>query len=129
MVVLALAFISVACSKTETVNKDTSSYAQDGKITTPSTSSGRGTTLPAPEITVGNPPPQIKLEIPPTEGAGTSYSAANILSTDRMIIRSGNMDIVVEDVQTAIQDIASVAESLQGFVVNSTTWRSGNSPS
>jgi len=124
IVILTLILTSVACSKTATKD-ESSSY---NGTTYPSTSSGRGTSVPAPEITVGTPPPQITLEIPPGGVTGESSSTVNSATPvlDRMIIRSGNIDIVVEDVQAAIEDITNLADSMQGFVVTSTTWRSGN---
>jgi len=66
-----------------------------------------------------------------TPSASTSARPPEVINTttsatDRMIIRSGNIDIVVEDVQVAIDDITQLAESMQGFVVTSMTWRSGN---
>ena len=44
-------------------------------------------------------------------------------SDDRMIVRTGNMSIVVEDVTTAINRITGLAESSQGYVVSSNSWR------
>jgi hypothetical protein len=122
IMLLVLVSTSIACASHATTRDESSS---SGKYT--NQSSG-GTANPAPQITTGATPPDIKLDIPPAE-VSTSYSSADTStqSTDRMIIRTGNMDIVVEDVQSAIQNIASLAESMQGFVVQSTTWRSGNS--
>jgi PKD repeat protein len=42
---------------------------------------------------------------------------------DRMIVRTGNMSIVVEDVTFAINRIAGLAEGSQGYVVSSNSWR------
>jgi TolA-binding protein len=42
-----------------------------------------------------------------------------------MIVRTGNMAIVVEDVTVAIDRIAKLAEASQGYVVSSNSWREG----
>lgn len=126
ILVIVLILTSVACSKSSTKDEDTTSYGQTGQnITYPAPTSSRGqTSFPAPEITLGIPPAEY-------EAGTTSPTPPVVISTttsttDRMIIRTGNIDIVVEDVQVAIDDITQLAESMQGFVVTSMTWRSGN---
>jgi PKD repeat protein len=122
LLVIVLILTSVACSKSSSREESPSSYTIS--MSEPLGSGKRQTTTPAPEII---------LEIPPAEhDTGVTYQTPPIVTstitsaTDRMIIRSGNIDIVVEDVQVAIDDITQLAESMQGFVVTSMTWRSGN---
>ena len=47
------------------------------------------------------------------------------LITDRMIVRNGNMILVVEDVTIAIDQITFMAESYDGYVVSSRVWKEG----
>jgi len=42
---------------------------------------------------------------------------------ERMIIRSGNMALVVENVKLSLDQIAAMAETYQGWVVTSNTWQ------
>jgi hypothetical protein len=75
---------------------------------------------PAPSIVVETPP------MPAEEygGAGkdTSYDVDGSYTVDRMIIRSGNMVLVVEDVPSAIEYIADMANTYGGFVVSSNSY-------
>ncbi len=45
--------------------------------------------------------------------------------TERMIVRTGQMSLVVEDIPAAIDKITRLAESYKGYVVSSRTWREG----
>jgi PKD repeat protein len=124
ILVIILVLTSVACSKSSTTEKDTIHSGQTSVSSSRPTTSTSPTNVPAPEII---------LQIPPAEyeAGATSPSPPTVISaitssTDRLVVRAGNIDIVVEDVQVAIEDITQLAESMQGFVVNSTTWRSGN---
>ena len=47
----------------------------------------------------------------------------NQLGADRMIVRTGNMALVVEDVSVAIEQITSMASRLTGYVVSSNVWQ------
>jgi PKD repeat protein len=60
-----------------------------------------------------------------SQDSSEKYSSSVITATsdDRMIVRTGNMSIVVEDVTIAINRIAGLAESGQGYVVSSNSWR------
>ncbi len=44
---------------------------------------------------------------------------------ERMIVRTGNMQLVVEDVRTSIDKITDLAETLEGYVVSSSSWKEG----
>lgn len=46
-------------------------------------------------------------------------------ATDRMIVRTGNMMLVVEDVPIAIDEITWMAGSFDGYVVSSRMWKEG----
>jgi len=46
-------------------------------------------------------------------------------ATERMIVRNGNMILVVEDVAVAIDQITFMAESYDGYVVSSRVWKEG----
>lgn len=44
---------------------------------------------------------------------------------ERMIVRTGDMALVVEDVAKAIEEITRLAGSFKGYVVSSNSWREG----
>ncbi len=44
---------------------------------------------------------------------------------DRMIIRTANMQLVVDDVRDTIDKITDLAQDQQGYVVNSSSWKEG----
>ncbi len=58
--------------------------------------------------------------IAPSESLG--YSDLQ-LSTDRMIVRTGNMSLVVEDVPAAIEQITMMTDSFEGYVVSSSVFK------
>jgi PKD repeat protein len=47
------------------------------------------------------------------------------IDTDRMIVRTANMQLVVDDVREAIDKITELSEDLGGFVVTSSSWKEG----
>jgi hypothetical protein len=48
------------------------------------------------------------------------------LATERMIVRTGDMSLVVADVAEAIEQIAELSVDYEGYVVSSNSWRDGN---
>ena len=85
---------------------------------------------PAPSIVILPPskgmPGEVILETPPmapepspANGNDTSIAA------DRMIIRTANMQLVVDDVRNTIDKIAELAQGREGYVVNSSSWKEG----
>ncbi len=50
-------------------------------------------------------------------------NAADVLTTDRMIVRTGNIALVVDNVSVTIDRIAQIARDLQGYVVSSNAWK------
>jgi hypothetical protein len=71
----------------------------------------------------GAPAPEMDYPLSVTSSGGDSAANGSYLSdvTDetRMIIRNGDMELVVEDVSQAVEDITALASSLGGYVVNS----------
>ncbi len=56
----------------------------------------------------------------PGGGEGVEYSNDSLpVTVERMIVRSGEMELVVEDVAQAAEDIAQLAAGLGGYVVSS----------
>jgi len=47
------------------------------------------------------------------------------ITTDRMIIRTANMQLVVDDVRNTIDKITELSQNLEGYVVNSSSWKEG----
>lgn len=73
-----------------------------------------------PGVDVGERPVIVPAPAPaPSQGEG-AYP-----ETDRMIVRTGNMQLVVEDVRASIDKINELAETLKGYVVSSRSWKEG----
>ena len=60
---------------------------------------------------------------PAVKGGGTSAGYDQSLPDGRMIIRTGNMELVVVDVAAAMERITGLARSYDGFVVSSNSWQ------
>ncbi len=75
---------------------------------------------PAPSITITSSPEDSK------NGAGAIYGpVAPTTIPDRMIVRTGNISIVVDDIASAIDAITKMADAYKGYVVSSNTWKDG----
>ena len=113
-IVLLLAFSLMACSaSTTTKGGNESAFGRNGAYT-PAPTVPPATTAPRPAV------PTIIVQQPP------QYSGVSDVTTpDRMIVRTGNMAIVVEDVAVAIDRISKLAEASHGYVVSSNSWREG----
>ena len=92
---------------------------------------------PAPEIVIPQ-APGVVVETPPKESGGVAVPAPtpapapvptngndSYIETDRMIIRTANMQLVVDDVRDTINNIAQLAQDQEGYVVNSSSWKEG----
>ena len=75
---------------------------------------------PAPKVEVMVPPAKITVG---SESFGLSVDEQ--WATERMIVRTGNMLLVVEDVPVAVDQITSMAEGFDGYVVSSSVWKEG----
>ena len=65
-----------------------------------------------------------------TGGRGEAVSATATDSSygigeDRMIVRTGDMAMVVENVESSIENIKQLAETYEGWVVSSSIWKNG----
>ena len=58
----------------------------------------------------------------PKAAGGTGAFGA----TERMIVRTGNIALVVDDVRRSMTEITAMAESYEGYVVSSNSWREGD---
>jgi len=72
------------------------------------------------------------IEMPPTvpstapTPAPVEVDMEESLATERMIVRTGDMSLVVADVADAIEQIAELAVDYEGYVVSSNSWRDGD---
>jgi hypothetical protein len=62
----------------------------------------------------------------PVPVAEVSYDEGQSWATERMIVRTGDMSLVVVDVAVAIEQITALADSYEGYVVSSNSWREGD---
>ena len=92
--------------------------------------------VPAPEpapAPAPMPPPVIEVPPKPAPAAPsprpeepTEVDSGQSWATERMIVRTGDMSLVVADVMTAIERIINLAEGYEGYVVSSNSWREGD---
>ncbi len=102
--VLILALISVGCSSAATV-KEEAAYP-------PTTYAS----VPRPMITAYDSKGFNNGELT-SEGSGASV--------DRIVIRTGDMQIVVKDIPGSLEDIVKIASANEGYVVSSNKWKEG----
>jgi len=77
---------------------------------------------PAPPVTAELAPSPTPAPTPaPEEAVDTGATWA----TERMIVRSGNMRLVVNDVAETIDRIVGITEDFDGYVVSSNRWKEG----
>jgi len=77
---------------------------------------------PPPPITITQQPQPAITASPPD--AGAVYNGA-ALPADRMIVQTGQMSIVVDNVTRAIDQIAQISAQAKGYVVSSNSYRDG----
>ena len=69
------------------------------------------------------PSPSITVTSTSSEFGGLTTSST--IPDDRMIVRTGNISMVVNDINAALDDIAQMAVGYQGYVVSSNSWKNG----
>ncbi len=83
-----------------------------------------GVSPPAPEVKVREEGGMIVTQVPPME-VDLGLDSSEQWATERMIVRTGNVILVVEDVPVAIDEITLMADSFDGYVVSSSVWKEG----
>ncbi len=81
---------------------------------------------PAPEVTEGWVVEEEEKLAPPVVITQESDIGGQ-WATERMIVRTGDVALVVDDVPDAIEQITSMANGLGGYVVSSRMWKEGES--
>ncbi|MDP2920243.1 MAG: DUF4349 domain-containing protein [Dehalococcoidia bacterium] len=135
----------VACSAATTMYSTGSPSDEDMLrknlgLSTPGTGSSSPQSYPAPEITLeipaGAPAPRITVPAPVVTTPSTTYPApattsppvvitasptgqSSSATIQRMIVRTGNLVMVVEDISAAMEQISQLANTLDGYVVSS----------
>jgi hypothetical protein len=102
-----------ACSKTSEAVPRTvapTTTVSQGKAIPPTY-----TLAPAPATTKV---PAATITVPSAGGTNSSYSADSS-TTNRMVIRNGNIQLVVDDINTAMGKITNLVTTHGGFIVNS----------
>ena len=110
LIFVLLVVLLAACAPASTPNKQTlptsPGFPESGQG---ESSFDRGGVAPAPAPSPA-PPPQVIL-------------TSNQLAADRMIVRTGNMALVVDDVSVAIEQITAMAGRLTGYIVSSNVYQ------
>ena len=125
LIVLMLAAVVVAAAACSKSNVQDSTHQT--RVTMTATSTMAPGISPSPYTSKGGGGYQVAVTTTLSPTANGAIGTALNTIDQRMIQRTGNMAIVVEDVQTAINNITDLANSSQGYVVNSSTWQVGDS--
>jgi hypothetical protein len=64
-------------------------------------------------------------EAPAAQYEGAESAQGDVVPAERMIIVTGNLGLLVPDTTDAVAEIQDVVQGLDGYVVNSNTWRAG----
>ena len=135
LVVLIAALFFNSCAKapeppSESTETLIQTYGLDKPlISVPGAAPAPVITIPRSTSTVRVPAPTpapATVATPKQSGSGTDTSA---YETDRMIVRTGNMALVVEDVPSIIDRITRLTQDFGGYVVSSNVWEEGTSSS
>ncbi len=109
LICVLLVVLLTACAPASTPNKGISS--------TPPTIPKAPGAAPAPQILIGRQAESVAPS-PPMEITVDQQAVA-----DRMIVRTGNMALVVDDVSIAIEQITAMAGRFKGNIVSSNVWQ------
>jgi len=88
-------------------------------VATPAPAPSPGNGVVAPSMP-GIPEPEA-----PSKGGDVSYDDGEGLGGERLIIRTGEMSLVVEDVASTLEKIAKLADDYNGYIVSSNSWQEG----
>lgn len=114
LVATAVLVIATAAACGSKGTNEGRSSGQDVYTLAVTTSAGIGKgSVQAPSITVTSAP----------EFGGVTTSST--VPDTRMIVRTGNISIVVDDITAALASIAQMAEGYKGYVVSSNSWKDG----
>ena len=138
ILVALVTVFAVACSSTPSGGTGETQNGKTGTsypiATTTTTATAYPTTKPTMTFVTPVPAPTTVTFTQPASGGVPSYGGesgptsgdtAALLPAERMIVRNGNMSVVVDDVNAAIQQITQLAETYQGWVVSSNAWQNG----
>ena len=112
LLIVTLVGIS-ACASSEGLQRDEQSITAPGSPPAPMAP-------PAPA-----PMPAVKTEAASGSPAYAADGGGESGITERMIVRTGNLALVVEDVSYTVKEITRFTENYEGYVVSSNSWREG----
>lgn len=101
---LVIILLGVACSRAAAPTESKQLFSGIAPLPTPAP-----TPVPRPSVTI----------VLPSGEVGQSEVA------DRMIIRTGNLSLVVNDVTASVDQITRLTDSFKGYVVSARSWREG----
>jgi len=120
---LLLVLTTVSCARAPEPSPAPAPYLPDTMI--PPLPPG-ATPTPTPTPTPAPAPEPVRPSKVPITSEGavvTMPELGETWATERMIVRTAEMSLVVDDVAIALDRVASLAESLGGYVVSSTRWK------
>ena len=126
LILIFLVLGTVACAASETgLEPASTSYLGEG-MEIPAPAAPPGIKIPYPTPTPTPTPTPSVVPTPTPKPAPTEADLGESWATERMIVRTGNMTLVVTDVARAIEEIAGIADSFEGYVVSSSSYGEGD---
>ena len=125
VVLLALVGCSAAAPKSNVAVAPTTAAPAAPAARGPVSGSTGYSAAPAPSMSAAAPP---KTSAASSSGYGSSEVSANqsALPADRMVVRTGNMQMVVNDITAVMDSISKVAANYGGYVVSSQKGKEGD---
>jgi chitodextrinase len=128
---LVIILVTLGCGRTSTnegviTNQSyggvapTASYRTVAPMTTTAAASKGSMPVPAPGIIATT------YAYDKTPIAGSAGSSSSAVSTDRMVVRTGNIQMIVGQIATSIDNITRIANDSNGYVVSSQQWKNGD---
>jgi len=114
LLLVMLLLVPVACAKAPTPSPAPAPMPVPAPAPPPASESGKAP-MPVPA-----PAP-----VPPREEEVMVSEAGQPWDIERMIVRTGNVQLAVEDVRATIEKVTELTESLEGYVVSSRSWKEG----
>jgi hypothetical protein len=72
------------------------------------------------------PTPYITVSVPASAPNGGAFQSTLNISADRMVVRTGNIQMVVNQISVTLEGINQIAARYGGYVVNSQQWKEGD---
>ncbi len=124
MLVMVLAAVSCASARAPAPQPTSGSagndYSKDAEYAPPA---APGIPAPAPAPPPATTSPSSGMQYPVSESGYPDMQSPS--SGDRMVVRTGSMQMVVDDISSTLDNITGIAAGYGGYVVSSQRWKEG----